>query len=148
MLNVLVVEPDTLIAARLRRAVRRVTRVDAQRRFDAAKRPLASTPVDFLVTNLRRAEFNGLHLVYLAATLSQPTRCIVYTERRDPWVAREVQRAGAFYETLECLPVTLAAYFTHTLPGIDRRDGGRLDRRSLPRGGRRCWDRHAVHAPA
>jgi len=146
MLNVLLVEPDAQVASRLRRTVRRAVHVESQRRFDAAKRHLAATPVDFLVTNLRLADFNGLHLVYLAATLSQPTRCIVYTEQRDPWLAREVQRTGAFYETLECLPVTLTAYFTHTLPGTDRRDGGRLDRRTLPRGGRRCWDRHAIHS--
>jgi DNA-binding NtrC family response regulator len=148
MFNVLVVEPNAQVAARLGRAVRRVTHINSQRRFDAAKRQLTSAPIDFLVTNLRLADFNGLHLVYLAATLSQPVRCIVYTEGRDPWLAREVQRAGAFYETLECLPVTLLAYFTHTLPGTDRRDGSRLDRRTLPRGGRRCWDRHAVTSPA
>src|SRR4051812_48628901 len=133
MLNVLVVEPDAQIAARLRRSVRRVSHVDSQRRFDAAKRRLAAAPFDFLVTNVRLADFNGLHLVYLASTLSHPVRCIVYTERRDPWLAREVQRAGAFYEALDCLPVTLTAYFTHTLPGTDRRDGGRLDRRTPPR---------------
>jgi DNA-binding NtrC family response regulator len=144
MLNVLVVEPDTKIAARLRQPIHKLTTVEMLRRFDAAKKRLAEAPLDFLVTNLRLADFNGLHLVYLAATAAYPPRAIVYTEGRDPWLARDVQRAGAFYETLECLPVTLAAYLTRALPPLDRRDASRLDRRSPLRGGRRCWDKYAL----
>src|SRR5262245_37882468 len=102
MLNVLVVEPDAQVAARLRQAVRKVSHVDAQRRFDSAKRRLLAEPFDFLVTNLRLGEFNGLHLVYIASTVAHPVRAIVYTDQRDPWIAREVQKAGGFYETLEC----------------------------------------------
>src|SRR5581483_3376941 len=116
MFNVLVVDPDARVTNRLRRSVQGPTYIETQRRFEAAKRRLASAPFDFLVTNIRLAEFNGLHLVYLSAAASPPLRAIVYTSERDPWLAREVQRAGAFYETLECLPVTLAAYLTRTLP--------------------------------
>jgi DNA-binding NarL/FixJ family response regulator len=146
MFNVLVVDPDTLVTTQLRQSIQKPTYVETQRRFDAAKRRLATAPFDFLVTNLRLAEFNGLHLVYLNAAASNPVRSIVYTSERDPWLAREVQRAGAFYETLECLPVTLAAYLTRTLPPSDRRDISHLDRRNEVRGGRRCWDRHVYHA--
>jgi DNA-binding NtrC family response regulator len=144
MLSVLVVEPDTKIAARLRQPIHKATSVELLRRFDAAKKRLAEGPLDFLVTNLRLADFNGLHLVYLAASARNPPRTIVYTDGRDPWLARDVQRAGAFYETLECLPVTLSAYLNGALPSQDRREGFRLDRRSAPRGGRRCWDKYAL----
>jgi len=147
MYNVLVVEPDARVARRLRASIPKLTHVESQRGFGSAKQRLASASFDFLITNLRLADFNGLHLVYLGATASNPTRYIVYTAERDPWLAREVQRAGAFYETLECLPVTLAAYLTDTLPRADRRDPSRIDRRVEPRGGRRCWDRHVFQPP-
>jgi DNA-binding NtrC family response regulator len=146
MFNVLVVDPDTRVTSQLRRSIQNPAYVETQRRFDAAKRRLASAPFDFLVTNIRLGEINGLHLVYLSAAASNPLHAIVYTAGRDQWLAREVQRAGAFYETLECLPVTLAAYFTRTLPPSDRRDISRIDRRADVRGGRRCWDRHIFHA--
>jgi DNA-binding NtrC family response regulator len=148
MFNVLVVDPDVRVVSQLRQSIQTPTYVETHRQFDAAKKRLASAPFDFLVTNIRLAEFNGLHLVYLNAASSKPVRSIVYTADRDPWLAREVQRAGAFYETLECLPVTLAAYLTRALPPSDRRDVSRLDRRSEVRGGRRCWDRHVYHASA
>lgn len=142
MLNVLVVEPDARFAARLRQSIQTITHIDSHKQFDTAKKRLAEKSYDFLVTNLRLADYNGIHLVYLAASGSAPPRSIVYTGERDPWLAGEVRRAGAFYETMECLPVTLAAYLTGTLPPTDRRDGGILDRRASPRGGRRCWDQH------
>jgi hypothetical protein len=140
--NVLVVEPDARFAGRLRQSIQTLTHIDSHKQFETAKKRLAERPYDFLITNLRLADYNGLHLVYLAASASSPPRSIVYTHARDPWLAAEVQRAGAFYETMECLPITIAAYFTGTLPGLDRRDARALDRRSAPRGGRRCWDRH------
>lgn len=144
MFSVLVVEPDVRVARRLRASVPKSTHFESERGFDRAKKSLASAPFDFLVTNLRLADFNGLHLVYLDATTTHPTRYIVYTADRDPWLAREVQRAGAFYETLECLPVTLGAYLTCALPRSDRRDASHVDRRAEPRGGRRCWDRYVL----
>lgn len=148
MFNVLVVEPDARLAARLRQSIQNATHVDSQKKFESAKRLLAERPYDFLITNLRLADYNGIHLAYLAATGSSPPRCIVYTAGRDPWLAAEVQRAGAFYETLECLPVTLTAYLTETLPATDRRDAAWPDRRASPRGGRRCWDRHVFTGSA
>jgi hypothetical protein len=118
--------------------------VDSEPGFETARPRLALTPYDFLITNVRLGAYNGLHLVYLASWGSDPPRPIVYTDHHDPGLAREVQLAGAFYETRECLSVTLAAYLAHTLPPRDRRDPSVPDRRRLIRGGRRCWDRHRV----
>jgi DNA-binding NtrC family response regulator len=142
MFSVLIVEPDARIASRLRKSIQHTTSIDSHRQFVTAKKRMASKAFDFLVTNLRLAEFNGLHLVHLAAVSSSRLRCIVYTSERNQWLAREVQHAGAFYETVECLPVTLAAYLAGTLPPSDRRNAAALDRRSPIRGGRRCWDRY------
>lgn len=148
MFNVLIVDPDERVSRRLRHSIQAHTYVESQQMFAAAKQRLTSTSFDFLVTNLRLEDFNGLHLVYLAAGASAPVRSIVYTAAPDRWLAREVQRAGAFYETLECLTVTLSAYLRRTLPPSDRRHSGLQDRRARPRGGRRCWDDHVLNAQA
>ena len=105
-------------------------------------------PFAFVVTNLRLNAYNGLHLVILAAATDSPPRSVVYTDRRELVMARDVQRAGAFYETGECLPVTLAAYFHGTLPPADRRDPSEPERRANVRGGRRSWDHHVFAGSA
>jgi DNA-binding response OmpR family regulator len=142
--RVLLVEPNPSIADHLLHAARAVSKMDYHASFEKARVRLAATGFDFLVTNLRLGEFNGLHLVHLAADLNQPPRCIVYTDTTDLVLGREVQRAGAFYETASCLPVTIAAYMRGHLPSADRRDPTRLDRRGEFRGGRRCWDEHVM----
>jgi DNA-binding NtrC family response regulator len=141
-MRVLIVEPEPRIRAALQQSVRSLADVHPQARFESARRLLASTTFDFVVSNVRLGDFNGLHLVYLAADAHTPPRCIVYTVEREPLLAREVQRAGAFYETAACLPVTISAYLTGMLPRADRRDPERPDRRTHFRGGRRCWDVH------
>ena len=55
---------------------------------------------DFLVTNIRLNAYNGLQLVYLRSPGQVETRPIVYTDKPDPGLGRQVQRAGAFYETV------------------------------------------------
>ena len=142
--RVLLVEPNAGIADNLLGAARVITTVDYQVSFESARRQLTETPFDFVFTNLRLGEFNGLHLVHLGAEFEHPPRCIVYTDRTDLLLGREVQRAGAFYETAPCLPVTLGAYLRARLPTTDRRDPTSLDRRLQFRGGRRCWDEHML----
>jgi DNA-binding NtrC family response regulator len=142
--RVLLVEPNRAIADDLLHAARAVTNVDYQVSFETARLRLTGTDFDFVVTNLRLGEFNGLHLVHLAADLDDPPRCIVYTDTADLVLGREVQRAGAFYETASCLSVTLSAYMRGNLPASDRRDPTRIDRRGEFRGGRRCWDEYVV----
>lgn len=126
----------------LRAAASAVADVQHQPEFAGARAQLSETPYDFLVTNLRLGAYNGLHLVHLAAAHGLPVRCIVYTDERDVELARDIQSAGAFYETRECLPTTLAAYLRGTLPARDRRAPVMSDRRRVFRGGRRCWDQH------
>jgi hypothetical protein len=138
--RVLLVEPNAQVAATLRHAGRSIGTFVHLPAFEEARSSLVTTPFDFVIANLRLSEFNGLHLVHLASTHQPSVKCIVYTTRRDPPFAREVQRAGAFYETMECLPVTMAAYFRGKLPECDRRNPDVSDRRGLYRGGRRCWD--------
>jgi len=136
--DILIVDPDpqALFAAQV--AVQSLANVEACSDFRVARARLVSRPPDLLVTNLRLERFNGLHLVYVAAGTA--TRCIVYTSHHDPVLAREVLAAGAFYERTDRVARVLASYVGATLPKGDRRSLSALDRRSLPRGGRRSSD--------
>src|SRR5262245_5403363 len=144
--RVLIVEPDADAAQRLADAARAVAEVRRRFEFSDARGELLAGPYDLLVTNLRLGAYNGIHLVYLAAANDHPARCIVYTDVRDEHLAHEVQHAGAFYETRECLEIALGAYLGGTLPARDRRWAETVDRRRARRGGRRCWDQRGGRA--
>jgi DNA-binding NtrC family response regulator len=142
--RVLLVEPESATRELLSQAAGKEALVDGEDQFSTARTRLSDESFDFLVTNMRLKEFNGLHLVHLASTKNRSTRCIVYDDRLDIALAEEARRAGAFYETSECLRVTLAAYLRGQLPEQDRRDHVSGDRRRSFRGGRRCWDEHVA----
>ena len=109
--------------------------------FQSAYARLADGSVDLLVTNLRlRANVEGLQLAYVASTSGFDTRVVVYGNRFDDWIVRELQRAGAFYETQARLRFALASYLTAELPRLDRRNPTTPDRRGTYRGGRRASD--------
>ena len=145
--RILLVEPDAAARDLVRAAVSALAHVESHRQFEPARARLRLASFDFLVTNVRLGAYNGLHLVYLRSLGRGAPRAIVYSDERDRWLAREAQRAGAFYEVGPCLPVTLAAYVTGTLPARDRRDPASSDRRKMFRGGRRCWDHHLMSRP-
>jgi DNA-binding NtrC family response regulator len=136
---VLLVEPNPRVAAIVVQAVGGRLAVERHETFVTARDRLFATPFSLVVTNLRLREFNGLHLVHLVTGRATPPRCIVYTDTADPLLARDVKRAGAFYELAERLPTTLPAYVQALLPPADRRDPIN-DRRIGFRGGRRLAD--------
>src|ERR1700722_2448077 len=75
-------------------------RVDVCTDFVAARsRLLGGDVFDLLVTNVRLDEYNGLHLVHVAAALGLPTRCIVYSDHHAPLLIREARAAGAGSES-------------------------------------------------
>ena len=141
---VLLVEPNPRIADTLEESIRPLAQVYHHLEFESARRQLGTLRFDFVVSNLRLGAFNGLHLTYAVNAVS-PTRCIIYTESREPPLAQDVRRAGAFYEVLDRLPVTLPAYLAGGLPSADRRDPAVPDRRTPFRGGRRVWDRQLLN---
>ena len=138
--RVLLAEPDGVLRARLRKAVRERAQVDAESDFLSARTHLLSKPYDWLVTNLRLDAYNGLHLVYLAGAAKLSARFLVYDDRKDVELALEAQRAGAFFEPRHRVHLALAAYLRGTLPAQDRRNPEMPDRRAIPRGSRRCTD--------
>jgi len=135
--RVLLVEPDGTALAILRNAVGALADIDACNDFTAARAHAVTGVYDFLVTNLRLEAYNGLHLVYLALSARPTTRSIVYTDRRELQLGREVQEAGAFYELRDRLPYALPGYLRGQLPTSDRRNAAVADRRGIFRGGRR-----------
>ena len=144
---VLLVEPNSGIWSALRRRLEAVATVITCATFGQARRALLVEPYqEVLMTNLRLREYNGLHLVLLAAATKQ-TRSVVYDTAGDLGLAREAQRLGAFYEYGTRIADALPAYACATLPAWDRRDATLRDRRSLSRGGRRASDRRPP-APA
>lgn len=109
--------------------------------FQAAYARLSSGVFDLLVTNLKLdANVEGLQLAYVIASAGYPTRALVYSDRVERWVMRELQRAGAFYETRSRLVFALTGYLSAELPVLDRRDSEMPDRRISYRGGRRASD--------
>ena len=138
--HVLLVEPDAALRAGLRDSIRSLADVVECPDFPTARGRLSAPRYDWLITNLRLDAYNGLHLVHLVVAADLRTRSLVYADRQDLALAREAQRAGAFYESRDHLPRALAAYIRGTLPSADRRNPAILDRRSVFRGGRRCTD--------
>ena len=146
--RILLVDPDVEWLEAIRLVLSHVVDVDACVDFAAARVLLFETRPEFLVTNVRLGPYNGLHLVQLATVAGLDTRCIVYDERIDLWLAREAQAAGAFFEPRYRLQYALRSYFSGRLPRRDRRDPARLDRRGVFRGGRRATDLTVVRLDA
>src|SRR5260221_12360159 len=106
---VLLVEPNPRVADTIMDSIRPMAQVYHHLDFPSARRRLGAMRFDFVISNLRLGAFNGLHLTY-AANAHTPTRCIVYTDAREPALAQDVRRAGAFSEVTDRLPGTLPAY--------------------------------------
>ena len=136
---VCLVEPDDEIASRLSASLLGVHDVRRCATFHEAREQLQRTPPDLLVSNLRLREYNGLHLVYLTTIAPVHTRAIVYTIQLEPVLATDVLRAGAFYDTADCLEISLRTYLGTPLPPSDRRDPRRREVRTS-RTGRRLTD--------
>jgi DNA-binding NtrC family response regulator len=138
--RLLIVEPDLILRRRLVTAAQAYADVVEFGDFMQARRCLLSGDCRLVIANLRLQAYNGLHLVHLASASRLPARFLVYSERRDLALAREAQRAGAFYEWRDCVHLAIGAYVKGTLPDRDRRNPEVPDRRSVFRGGRRCID--------
>ncbi len=144
--KVLLVEPQAALRNRIATAVRAIATVDESPDFESARRRLAASPCDLVITNLRLREFNGLHLAHVVNLARLPTRVILYSGESDFGLAPEIRRTCAFFESIARVPITVRGYVTVELPPMDRRDPRRFDRRREPRGGRRLWDRQVFGA--
>ena len=115
-------------------------------RFEHARTLLQSgRTLTALISNLRLGEFNGIHLVYLAKLADPETRALIYAGPHDELLAKEAQRAGAFYQRQSFLMFSLVNFLRSALPVTDRRNAGGADRRTSFRGGRRTTDVASLH---
>ena len=144
--RVLIVGLDLALCRGLAEVIASRAQVHCCNSFKSALAYMQSVAQDLIVTDLRLAEYNGLHLVYRASLADSPARAIVYDKDGDLGLATEVHRAGAFFEVANRLLITLPSYIAAPLPPEDRRVPPRFDRRAEPRGGRRLWDRHILAA--
>ena len=145
--RILIVEPDAAYRELLLDVANAHAHASAVADFQRAFDRLSIDPPDLLVTNLLvRGSVEGLQLAYLAASIKNATRSIVYSDYADKRIADEIQRAGAFFETPTRLVFALPAYVEAKLPQRDRRDAHRADRRTLFRGGRRASDGPAIRS--
>jgi DNA-binding NtrC family response regulator len=140
LMRLLIAEPDGAVRRMIHKACAKSVRVTECADFQAARTELAAVRPDALVTNLRLQDYNGLHLVLLTRSSNRHARCVVHTSRPDPYLIREAQSIGAFYERTERVPLAIAGYLLADLPERDRRDPERVDRRHAFRGGRRAID--------
>ena len=139
--RVLIVESDAGYCDLLQRIAAPHAEVAAAGDFQAAYSRVFSARPDLVITNLRlRGSFDGLHLAYVVSKTASLTRIIVYADRAEPQVTRELQRMGAFYEAQPRLQFALPAYLQAQLPLLDRREPMWADRRATYRGGRRASD--------
>lgn len=138
--RLLLVETDPGFRRLLERIAEPIADVESVSDFASARARVLRGEHDLLIANLRLTTHNGLHLVYLLGAASLPTRGILYGDSTELFLAREAQRAGAFFEVSARLPYCLSAYVRATLPVLDRRDPAQPDRRTRYRGGRRGSD--------
>jgi len=138
--QLLFVDPSAAVSGGIERDYGQRVHVVGCRGFVEARARLLDGAPDILVTNLRLADYNGLHLVLLVKAAHRRTVCIVHTDRPDLLLIREAQANGAFYERTDRLAHALSGYIDATLPIKDRRNPERFDRRLEFRGGRRAAD--------
>jgi DNA-binding NtrC family response regulator len=144
----LIVDQDELFLSRLRSLAKSVGYdVVAETQFEVARERLRSWRPSVVIANMRLKAFNAIHLAYLARMEDTQIRMIIYDADHDPVLAREAQRAGAFYERQRRLPYSIDRYLTVQLPERDRRNPLVLDRRSHFRGGRRATDVDELQSP-
>jgi len=146
--HVLIVEPDAFVSRRLKEACGIDTRVTTCPDFSSGRERLMLEQPNFLVTNLRLNEYNGLHLLFLSHSEDRMTRCIIHTSRPDFSLINEAQRLRALFEWTERLPYALHQYLQGYWPDADRRNPHRIDRRQSFRGGRRAPDVAQLFSPA
>lgn len=95
-MSALIVTPDASDRGLLTDALRGLgADVDVAYDFHDAKQRLTLTPPDVLITDLRLAAYNGLHLVLRARAVRPQMKAFVLTRTPDPVLQYEATQLGA-----------------------------------------------------
>ena len=116
MKHVLFVDPDPAVCQLANRALQFMATVDVCSDFGEARRRCLTNPPDLLITNVRLAAHNGIHLVWLLRNEGAATRCVVYGSEVDLPLAREVQDAGEFVVWTPRIGVPIESLIMAELP--------------------------------
>jgi DNA-binding NtrC family response regulator len=145
--SALIVDPDEEVVSRLRAIAEGANyRVFGFRSFECARGQLRRDhAISTLVTNVRLGQYNGIHLVYLGKLHHPDIHALVYGHPLDAVLAREAQRASAFYQHQGLMMLSLGNFLRAGLPSKDRRTVSDMDRRATFRGGRRTTDVATQH---
>ena len=118
---ILVVDRDTSALAslveHLRNAGYRTVGADS---FETARRLLHAEWFDLLITDIRLAAYNGLHLVFHSRVLNPACKAIVLASVRDASIEAETQRLDAHYIAGPVEPGSLLALVGTVLQGAER----------------------------
>jgi DNA-binding response OmpR family regulator len=93
--------------------------------FGEARAQLATRRVAALLTDIRLAEFNGLHLVQLALTLHPRSRLVVFSGHSDDVLQAEAQGVGALWLLKPLDLGALRLHLADLLPRPDEPSPGR-----------------------
>ena len=88
--------------------------------YDAAKRLLAVSPYDLLVSDVRLRSFNGLHLVMQTRADHPETAVIIITGYDDPLIDLEAHRYHAELVRKPIKPAEFVALVNDVLSGVRR----------------------------
>jgi DNA-binding response OmpR family regulator len=102
---------------RLRGAGYRAVGADS---FEDAKRLLHTQWYDLLITTVRLAAYNGLHLVFHSRVLNPAAAAIVLSEIPDASIEIETRRLGAQYVAGRLEPESLLALVRTVLEGTEQ----------------------------
>lgn len=88
--------------------------------YDAAKRLLAVSPFDLLVSDVRLRSFNGLHLVMQCRTEHPDMAVVIITGYDDPLIELEAHRYSAELVRKPLKPAEFLDTVNHALSGVRR----------------------------
>jgi DNA-binding NtrC family response regulator len=91
--------------------------------FGEARAQLATRRVAALLTDIRLAEFNGLHLVQLALTLHPRARLVVFSGHSDDVLQAEAHGVGALWLLKPLDLEALRQHLAHLRPVADESSG-------------------------
>jgi DNA-binding NtrC family response regulator len=94
--------------------------------FGEARAQLATRRVAALLTDVRLAEFNGLHLVQLALTLHPRARLVVFSGHSDDVLQAEAQSVGALWLLKPLDLDALRQHLADLLPAPDESSNGSI----------------------
>ena len=93
--------------------------------YDAAKRLLAVSPFDLLVSDVRLRSFNGLHLVMQTRADHPETAVIIITGYDDPLIDMEAHRYNAQLIRKPIQPADFTRMVNEALAKVRRSAAGR-----------------------